>query len=329
MSRFVSLGDGHYRLTGGLRGIEGPGRRDVRNLDLRGFDGRCGDRLSTLATFVHLEHLTLTEAQGADLREVASIPNLLGFHLDGGRHSSGTELCVSRALRWLMINDQEPAAAQQIVTALPWNELGALRVLVLFGGSTPIDLDLSVLKPLGALEQLTLQYVRHTGDAPSPFDRPVQLPRTLRRIDVMSDTPAQTERALREYLRITKPEVVVSPSGQRFVDDGPTRPLVRVSRTPWSRRSGAVEPPDLSDWSVVESEDYVGMWWTTGELLRLDAYRDLETEHDAAERAEGTIRRRDPDLASRLDFDAESGQTAIHGARDDLEAAVEMLLGDG
>jgi hypothetical protein len=325
--------EGAYTLSGTLVGLDGPGRRTVRWLELRNL--QAAENLSVLRAFPELRRLDLLHVQGLDLSPlrglalqqlqlqdasdidlapIAELALLEGLSLINIDRISAPSLRLSGALRMLTIINDDPdltgGAVKSLVEAIEWERLGDLKWLALRVGGLhvmrPIQLDLGFLRSLPKLESLTLSPgIDDAGRGTSPLEPPFDgLPRTLRRVHIQADHPERVEAELKALLHIGPPsdaqDVGVWVNAREPFEE-PTRP-----------------------WTILGPDD--GIWTTYGSLSRAEAGAYDDTEYDACSRALRRVQAVDPALADRLDFDPENAGTGISAqTRDDLETALSLL----
>ncbi len=324
---------GAYAVSGSLAGIEGPGKRTVTSLSLRRLD--AGEDLSVLQSFEDLEQLELDHVADVDLGPLAG----LGLRRLAVKYASGEldlgplaqlprlellilanlrAVCVARlpfadTLRSLTVVNDDPALTgapvKHVVEAVGWDDLSDLRALSVGVGGLhempPVELDLSFLRSLPALERLDMHTgIRHSAKTPSPLDPPFEgLSKRLSFVRIDAEDPEPVRRALCAYLAIDPDDVEASPVVYE-------RAAARDSRPPWTTF-------ELSDGSG---------WGTYGSLLRALGEGDDETEADALRRAKRRLRAADAQLLRRLDFDPESAGTGIAARlREDVEGALAIL----
>jgi hypothetical protein len=317
---------GMFEVAGSLDGLA-PGRRVVKELEVRGLDGReSKEGLAPLTAFGDLEFLTLTDVRDVDLAplreldlaylriEGAAAVDLGG--LDGlrsglrgldlllgeGERAIPSRLALPPTLEKLSVGERE------VLAAIDWATVGGLRMLdVRLGGDgePPVDADLGFLRDLPELDHLWVTGVRHTGQGPSPLEPPFDgLSRGLRRVTFEATDPAAAQAAMRRYVTVPDDELRIS-----------VRPLSTAS-------AAAVQPP----WSITEPTDADGHWFTYGSLARHAGGGNQSIEYDALSAARRTLKAADPALLRRLDFDPEAnGTTILATSRDDLTIALSIL----
>jgi hypothetical protein len=323
---------GAYAASGTLAGIDGPGKRTVTSLSLRRLG--AGEDLSVLAAFGDLEQLELDHVQDVDLSPLA-VPGLRRLAI---KHASGVldltpvarlprlellilgnlhavhvaPLALAGTLRSLTVINDDPALTgapvKHVVEAIDWDGLGDLHTLSVGVGGLyempPIQLDLSFLRSLPALERLDMHTgIRHAGAGPSPLEPPFHgLSKRLSFVRIDAEDPEPVRRALCAYLGLDP--------------DDPASAAVVYER----RAASESQPP----WTISELPD--GGWAVYGSLWRASGGSDGTTEFDLLREAKRRLRAGDAALLKRLDFDPESAGTGISAAsREDLERALDIL----
>lgn len=323
-----------YVVSRTLEGVRGPGRRTVRELDVRGLDGESVGGISVLPAFGDLEHLTLERVCGVDLGPLAGLGlvslrllEMTGVDLAPLGDVDGLEaltlmdvegcavpvpLPLPQSLRSLALNNDGPELSgepiREIVEAIDWGRLRGLQSLSIgVGGLTemePIKLDLGFLRELASLEYLKLyRGVWHEGDEPSPLEPPFSgLSRRLHWVRIDAWEPERVKPALRDYLGL---------------DPTSGKPSV-FQREPFT--------PPAPEWSIDAPEQAGERWSAYGSFARHEGGGSEVTEHDAARRARARLRRVDARLARRVEFDPENAGTGIlTRSREDLEAVLRIL----
>jgi hypothetical protein len=325
-------------VSGTLAGIDGPGRRTVRELTVRRLEADTDSGLSALSMFPDLEDLTLEKVAGVDLAALAQT-HILGLglfevsrvdlgvlaaldQLQGlmiiqiGDCTIPAKLRLAGSLEGLTIfNDGSGLSGQPVadlVERIDWSCLGGLRTLLLHVGGNhelaPVGVDLSFLAQLPELRTLRIERgIFHDGPGPSPLEPPFPgLSRNLTWVRVDAVDP--------EPLRAAFEEIIVTPAPS---DPGPHGVTVYKRFPHESRPAGSV------DWEIRAFDG--GGWGVYGSLYAaVDS--DEETEYEAAERAQERLLSADAELAKRLDFDPEANGTGIYAeSREDLETALRLL----
>jgi hypothetical protein len=321
------IAENHYVASGSLAALRDPGRRIVRRLGIRNPDP--GDDLSSLAAFpdlaeLELEHihdvdisalaglklrtLAIWDCSSVDLDVLGELPALEVLRIGNVRDVAIRRLPLARSLAGLAIINDDPALNGQPVAralkAIDWQALGRLQSLTVRVGGLyelpPIDVDLSFLRSLPALNHLMLAPgVHHHGPQPSPLEPPIDgLSKQLSYVEAEVTDPDAVQSALRGYLG---PDAGLSIKPRR---------AVRAPARPWSLKA----LPDGEGWH------------TYGSLLRAEGGTLDDTEYDALRRAKGRLRAADRRLLARLEFDPENAGTGIMApSREDLTRALELL----
>jgi hypothetical protein len=324
---------GIYRVSGGPWEDLGPGRRVVKELrvsDLNAERGGAGsDALTALVRFpdlrtlwlerVHgidlapladtfVEDLRLEVAGGLDLSPLSGLPTVAGLdllELDEDCEVPA-RLTLPTGLRRLLVGDRRPGKGPGVVphvlSAIEWGSLGRLCALSVIVEGAVVDADLGFLRHLSALESLWITGVRHSGRARSPLVPPFDgLSTALARAIFEADDPEVTREALRRHLvdaAVTEPQVSVRQSVRDTVD------------RQWTPRH----------------DSSTGNWVAYGRLADAFELPSNKTEHDALLQAQRRVRKADPQLLKRLDFDQEAGGTTIEASnRTDIERALQLL----
>jgi hypothetical protein len=327
---------GMYRLSGDLAGLDGPGRRVVRDLEAIRVHGPP-DALTVLEQFVDLRRLGLGGIAGLRLEPLGGL-GLQRLAISGGRELdleplsacaglehlllSGLEQCrvperlvLPRTLRSLvLINDTvggTPTVVEALLRSIEWSALEDLQGLdVRSGGAhavAPVRADLAFLRALPNLERLEMSSgVLHAGPGPSPLEPPFDgLSRKLSWLRIEGDDPEVLQAQLQSYLPSTYPVVYPRP---RYDDDGPIA--------------------DEGEWQLIEPDpdDPESVWQTYGSLADAFIDDDFAVEYDACEAAQKRLRSADAARAARIEFDQEAAGTGIYAhAREDLEWALATL----
>jgi hypothetical protein len=322
---------GMYTASGTLEGVR-PGRRTVKELEVRRLDRFSVDGLRPLTAFEDLEILELARLDGVDLEPLAELSvtvdrlgltHLTGVDLSPLGHLRAVaglylmdvaddcrvpeELPLPSSLRRLFLtNDGRGLSGdpvRRLIEAIDWERLGELRALELrVGGLEPlsaIEVDLGFLSCLPKLERLDVRRgVWHAGPRPSPLEPPFKgLSRNLTWLRINAWDPEPTKAQLRDLLGF-QPTVY-----QRY---GPQ--------------------PRAASWTIHAPDDGVDDWQMYGSLADAFADQDFATEYDALKYARKRIRDADVALLRRLDFDPENAGTGIAAvSKEDLVAALRLL----
>ncbi len=325
-----------YVVSGTLEGVDGPGRRTVRELDVRGLGPDAVGGLSALPAFGDLEDLTLERVHGVDLAPLAQtgvrglrlldiaeldLAVLAELKLEGLLIAEFRDcampatLRLSASLRGLSIFNDGPSLSGDdvriLVERIDWSLLGGLRMLDLSVGGNhelaPAVVDLGFLRHLPELVTLRMEDgVVHAGPGPSPLEPPFAgLSRKLRWVRVSAVDPEPLKAAL---------EAFIAPP--RDDGDGPQGVTV------YQREAAAPAEPA---WTIreFEGDDGFGVY---GSLQQALGQGSEETEYKVVKRVRALIASADPALLKRLDFDPEAGGTGIYAERrQDLEGVLRIL----
>ncbi|WCB93276.1 hypothetical protein DSM104299_01988 [Baekduia alba] len=322
---------GAYRASGPLDGIV-PGRRTVKILDLQNVDGSGTEGLEPLQAFEDLEELQLERVRNLDLAVLGQLPALRRLRLErvaGVDLGTLTAPAQLEALRVFDLDDdcvvpeQMPLPASvcdialsesrrghtgrqvaKLVAAIDWSRLPNLtRLSIRVGGLDdvePAQVDLGLLRHLPLLESLFLYGVEHTGAGPSPLRPP------------FDGIPRQNLNRL----------IIDAPLAERDLITNELRETFGFEEIAVRARKPFVPPPP--PWQISETSD--GQFAVYGSLADAFDLSSDETEVDALRTARRRLREADPKLLRALDFDPESGGTAIAAAsRSDLEQALSVL----
>jgi len=323
-----------YVASGSLEGIDGPGRRTVRRLEIRRVTKGSSVGIQGVDRFPDLTWLALSSIEDGDLSPLRGL-TLDALDLQDVRDCDLAPIEEVKALRRLglvdvsplpiqclrlpssleslmIINDERHAAhhVADLVEAIDWSRLTGLRDLQITAGdgwSAPVVLtDLGFLTHLPELVTLRMEEgVAHAGPGASPLEPPFAgLSRKLRWVRISAVDPEPLKAAF---------EAFIQPPG----DDVDQPQGVSV----YPRDSAPAEPA----WTIraFESDDGFGVY---GSLQQALGQGPDETEYEAAERAQSVLASAQPELAKRLDFDPEANGTGIYAAsRKDLEAVIEIL----
>lgn len=295
------IGGQTWSVTGSLAGVVPPAGETVEELYVE----RPVGSLEPLTAFGDLRMLHLAYARGVDITPLASLAALEHLTLLNLRDVVvPPSLPLAASLESLvLVQDgwkETGAPAEAVIRALDWPRLTRLQWLSLQVGGLeplpPIAVDLGFLRVLPALRTVRIDCgVHHRGAAPSPLAPPFDgLPRGLREIRIDAWRPGKVRAALqRRYPRAS----VVVQQRTRYV-------------------------PGTGSWTISRFEDE---WITYGSFA--DAFDNRhDTEYEALAAARRTLRRADPALLKRLDFDPESAGTGISApTRRDLVRALELL----
>lgn len=317
-----------YAISGSLDGAA-PGRRAVEHLKVGRLRAGVTEGLRPLAAFTDLRELELEWLDGLDLDPLKSLP-LESLRIDNGRRLDlgplariktlkslfvmSVKECVvprewsltdSLTLLWLVVDDDDDAELlAQMVAAIPWSRLRALRQLAVMGDNgTP--LDLAFLSQLPQLEALDLRDIQHRGPARSPLEPPFEgLPPALSRGLIEVPEPHRIREALIEHRSVADVARGALPSFREL----------------WIEAEGA------ADWSIDPPDEDVEEWTTYGSLCSAAEGRDGDTEYEALAAAKRRLRAADPALLRALDFDQEADGTGISApTREQLERALGIL----
>lgn len=321
------LGGDTWRVSGTLDGVTPPEYSTVRVLYVSRLRTDTARGLAPLAAFTDLrslyvehaygldlsplaglplEQLSLTYVRGVDLTPLAALPALRDLNLFDLRDTTvPTPFVLPPALESFGVSNdgwkETGAPVKALIDAIDWTRLGALRSLGLRVGGLeplePITVDLGLLRSLPRLEYLDIVTgVLHRGVLPSPLAPPFDgLSRRLRTIRIEALRPSKVQRSLeRRY----------------------PRAAVGVSRR-------TRYEPGHGSWTLYRSG---GSWHTYGSVWEAFDGRYGETEYDALGVARRKLRRADPALLRRLDFDPESAGTGISApTRRELVRTLEIL----
>jgi hypothetical protein len=324
-----------YDLSGSLDGVV-PGRRVVRDLEVRRLDGRGTQGLEPLVAFGDLRHLTLERvsnlslaplehlaleslrievAGGLDLGTLAppaTLRRLTLFDLDENCAVPKSLVLPSAFERLTVIETRAGhtgAVVQALLGAVDWSRLSGLESFdVRLGGLhdiEPIELDLSFVDSLPDLIYLWVTGVHHRGPGPSPLEPPFEgLSRKLRRLIFDADDPDAIRPAVQAYLGV------------------PVSPLTEGISV---RQRRPYKPPRPA-WAILGPADGSGVCHVYGSLADAAGMTSDQTETQALRGARRRLREADPKLLRRLDFDPESSGTGISArSREDLERALRIL----
>jgi hypothetical protein len=318
---------GMYLATGSLDG-EAPGRRKIRRLRVRGLDGAHSEGLAPLSGFRDLEfleiersrrldfsplaglRLTLLKVEDSEDIDLSSLERLVNLQqlvlMDAFSAVVPNPLSLTANLLALDIKvdgtGRDGSTVRELVEAIEWSRLGALRILSLSVGTLrPLPLifvDLGFLRELPGLRELQIgPGIVHQGGA-SPLEPPFSGLSQLQSVWIDAWQPEGLEDALRRHLGN---EVTVEVA-RRFAEDSPRSP-----------------------WAILALDDG-SQWVMYGSLCDAEFAVDAETETEAVALAEARLRSADPPLLARLDFDEESDGTGIAAADPgDLETARTIL----
>jgi len=329
---------GLYQASGTLEGIT-PGRRTVYRLEIRRLTSDAVDGLTPLLGFKDLRILTIERSSGIDLTPLTQLRldrlrlvdladtdlaplgalsgiadlALYGLHDDCRIPET---LTLPSSVEGLGIGNDgrslSGAPVKQLIEAIDWSRLSNLRDLgITVGGNEPLEpihVDLGFLRHLQQLERLDMfNGVWHNGQSPSPLEPPFDgLPHSLSnwlRIDAWNATTL--EQQLREHFGLPPgpgPHVSVH---QRYAPE-----------------------PDKASWTItpLDADDPDSHWSTYGSFCDAFDGTSDDTEHDALQAAKRRIRKANPTLLKRLDFDPESSGTGITApTRHDLQAMLDIL----
>jgi hypothetical protein len=327
---------GMYEAVGALDGLV-PGRRVVKDLEVRRLDGRQSEAgLTPLTAFGDLTILTMTDVRDVDLTPLREL-DLMFLRIEGaaavdlGRLEGlrpglralqlllldedcvvPPRLVLPPTLEQFVIGDRGAARngpqVAAVLDAVDWSALSDLKMLnIRVGGigEPLVEVDLGFLRELPKLDNLWVTGVRHIGPAPSPVEPPFDgLSRGLQRVIFEAADPGAAEAAMRRYVTVSDDELQIS-----------VRPLSTAV-------AGEAEPP----WTITEPIETGGHWFTYGSLADHAGDGRESTEYDALTAARRALRAADPALLRRLDFDPESsGTTILATSRDDLATALSIL----
>ena len=323
-----------YIASGSLEGIDGPGRRTVRRLEIRRVTKESSVGIQGVDRFPDLAWLALSSIEDVDLSPLRGL-TLDALDLQDVRDCDLAPIEEVKALRRLGLMDVSPLPIQRLrlpssleslkiinderhgahhvadlVQAIDWSRLAGLRDLLINAGdgwSAPVVLtDLGFLTHLPELVTLRMEEgVAHAGPGPSPLEPPFAgLSRKLRWVRISAVDPEPLKAAL---------EAFIQPPG----DDVDQPQGVSV----YPRDSAPAEPA----WTIraFEDDDGFGVYGSLHQALGQDPDA---TEYEVVERARARIASADPSLLERLDFDPEAGGTGIYAdRRQDLETALHVL----